>query len=64
MGDNFWPYGIEANRKALEALLRFSHEQGLAKKSALVAAMRKLLHLVCGVLKHQQPFDPEYGSPT
>jgi transposase len=36
--------------------------QGLAKKSALVAAMRKLLHLVYGVLKHQQPFDPK-GAP-
>ncbi|MEX1346729.1 MAG: hypothetical protein AB1Z31_03270, partial [Desulfobacterales bacterium] len=32
MGDNFWPYGIEANRKALEALFQYSYEQGLAKK--------------------------------
>ena len=32
MGDNFWPYGIEANRKALEALFEYSHEQGLANK--------------------------------
>lgn len=35
-------------------------QQGLAKKSALLAAMRKLLHLVYGVLHHQQPFDPYY----
>ena len=35
-------------------------QQGLAKKSALVAAMRKLLHLVYGVLLHQQPFNPHY----
>ena len=34
--------------------------QGLAKKSALVAAMRKLLHLVYGVLLHQQPFNPNH----
>ena len=32
MGENFWPYGIEANRKALEALSRYSHEQGLANR--------------------------------
>jgi len=35
-------------------------KQGLAKKSALVAAMRKLLHLVYGVLQHQQPYNPHY----
>lgn len=39
-------------------------QQGLAKKSALVAAMRKLLHLVYGVLKHQQPFNPDYETLT
>ena len=39
-------------------------KQGLAKKSALGAAMRKLLHLVYGVLKHQQPFNPDYESLT
>jgi len=32
MGDNYWPYGIEANRKTLEALFQYSYEQGLAKK--------------------------------
>jgi 4,5-dihydroxyphthalate decarboxylase len=32
MGENFWPYGIEPNRKALDALFRYSHEQGLASK--------------------------------
>ncbi len=32
MGDNYWPYGIEPNRKAIEALFRYSYEQGLAKK--------------------------------
>ena len=33
MGDNYWPYGIEANRKTLEAILLYSHEQGLAKRN-------------------------------
>jgi 4,5-dihydroxyphthalate decarboxylase len=32
MGDNFWPYGIEANRKTLEALFEYSYEQGLANR--------------------------------
>jgi 4,5-dihydroxyphthalate decarboxylase len=32
MGENFWPYGVEANRKTLEALFQYSYEQGLAKK--------------------------------
>ena len=36
MGENFWPYGIEANRKALEALFQYSHEQGLAEKRLTV----------------------------
>jgi 4,5-dihydroxyphthalate decarboxylase len=32
MGDDFWPYGIERNRHALTTFLRYSHEQGLAKR--------------------------------
>jgi len=32
MGDNFWPYGIDANRKTLETICRYSFEQGLIKK--------------------------------
>jgi 4,5-dihydroxyphthalate decarboxylase len=32
MGENFWPYGIEANRKALETLFRYSFEQGLSSR--------------------------------
>jgi len=32
MGENFWPYGIEPNRKALETLFRYSYEQGLSRK--------------------------------
>jgi len=32
MGDDFWPYGVEPNRRALTAFLRYSHEQGLAKR--------------------------------
>jgi 4,5-dihydroxyphthalate decarboxylase len=36
MGENFWPYGIEPNRKALEALFQYSHEQGLASRKLTV----------------------------
>lgn len=32
MGDNYWPYGIEPNRKALESLFQYAHEQGLAQR--------------------------------
>jgi 4,5-dihydroxyphthalate decarboxylase len=36
MGSNFWPYGIEPNRGALEALCRYSHEQGLSSRRLAV----------------------------
>jgi 4,5-dihydroxyphthalate decarboxylase len=29
-GEDFWPYGIEANRPTLEAYLQYAHEQGVA----------------------------------
>jgi 4,5-dihydroxyphthalate decarboxylase len=32
MGDDFWPYGVERNRRALTTFLRYSYEQGLAKQ--------------------------------
>jgi transposase len=35
---------------------------GLKKMEVIVAVMRKLLHLAYGVLKHQLPFDPDYGK--
>ena len=35
---------------------------GKAPMEIMAAVMRKLLHLVYGVLKHQQPFDPAYLS--
>jgi 4,5-dihydroxyphthalate decarboxylase len=31
-GPDWWPYGIEANRHVLEALLRYLQQQGLLKK--------------------------------
>jgi 4,5-dihydroxyphthalate decarboxylase len=36
MGEDYWPYGLEANRKTLETFLRHHHAQGLS--SRLVSA--------------------------
>lgn len=33
--------------------------QGLCKKAAIAAAMRKLLHIAFGVIKHQSPYQPQ-----
>lgn len=32
MGDDYWRYGIEANRKELESVMRYTYEQGLVNK--------------------------------
>lgn len=32
MGEDYWPYGLEPNRKALETFLRHHHEQGLSAR--------------------------------
>jgi 4,5-dihydroxyphthalate decarboxylase len=39
MGDDFWPYGLEANRKTLETLARYHHEQGLSARQVAVDEM-------------------------
>jgi 4,5-dihydroxyphthalate decarboxylase len=32
MGTNYWKYGVEANRKELESIMRYVFEQGLVKR--------------------------------
>lgn len=32
MGEDWWPYGLEANRKALSTFTRYHYEQGLSKR--------------------------------
>ena len=32
MGEDFWPYGVDANRHVLEAMFRYSYEQGLSAR--------------------------------
>jgi 4,5-dihydroxyphthalate decarboxylase len=39
MGEDFWSYGVEANRHVLETLARDSHEQGLSARRLPVEEM-------------------------
>jgi 4,5-dihydroxyphthalate decarboxylase len=40
MGDDYWSYGLNAaNRKALDAMARYSYEQGLAVRLLSVDEM-------------------------
>ncbi len=39
MGDDFWPYGIEANRPTLEAITAYSYEQGLSDRKFPIAEL-------------------------
>jgi 4,5-dihydroxyphthalate decarboxylase len=41
MGEDFWPYGVEPNRKTLEAFLHHHHAQGL---SARLLQVEELFH--------------------
>lgn len=36
---HFYPYGIEASRKTLEALCRYSHDQGLASRELKISEL-------------------------
>jgi 4,5-dihydroxyphthalate decarboxylase len=36
LGDNFYSYGIKGNRKTLEALFRYSHQQGLCSRELTI----------------------------
>ena len=35
-GPDPWPYNLEDNRKALEAVIRYEYEQGMIKKKPAV----------------------------
>jgi len=32
LGEDWWPYGIQANRKSIDAVLRYHHEQGITDR--------------------------------
>lgn len=36
LGDDLWPYGVERNRKTLEAFTRYAHEQRLTDRPLAV----------------------------
>ncbi len=36
MGKDFWPYGLEENRKAIETFIRYHYDQGLAQKKLTI----------------------------
>jgi 4,5-dihydroxyphthalate decarboxylase len=36
MGKDFWPYGVEPNRKTLETFIRYCCEQGISKRPMAV----------------------------
>jgi 4,5-dihydroxyphthalate decarboxylase len=38
-GDDFWPYGIDGNRRTLETFLRYAHEQGVCRRLVAVEEM-------------------------
>jgi 4,5-dihydroxyphthalate decarboxylase len=39
MGEDFWAYGVEPNRKTLETFLRHHHSQGLSPRVMKVEEM-------------------------
>lgn len=52
----------------IQAFAQRLRQRGKPEKVIIAAVMRKLVHLAFGVLKHQTPFDPNWGlahpSPT
>lgn len=36
MGENFWPYGIDANRKTLDTICKYCYQQGFIKQKVTV----------------------------
>ena len=32
LGEDWWPYGIQANRKSIDGVLRYHHEQGITDR--------------------------------
>ena len=63
-----WLYlpALQAKRwnPLMQPLVERLTQRGLTKKQITVAVMRKLLHLVYGILKSGQPFDPNYLVKT
>ena len=54
----------QRHNRILRAYAQRLAQAGLCKPAIVVAVMRKLLHLVYGILKSGQPFDPHYLEKT
>lgn len=39
LGEDWWPYGVEANRQVIETFARYHHEQGLSSRQLAVDEM-------------------------
>jgi len=46
MGDNYYSYGLEANRKTLKALFRYSYQQGLCRRELTIEELFEPASLV------------------
>ena len=64
-GGLFWPAQTAIRWNPLVAdLAERLRERGKPFGVILVAAMRKLLHLIYGVVKNKTPFDPNFGAAS
>ena len=41
MGEDFWSYGLESNRRTLETFMRYMHEQGLIPESMTIETLSR-----------------------
>lgn len=52
---------MTANSLGMQLISDRLLDRGKAKMQAIGAIMRRLVHLAFGILKSQQPFDPNYA---
>ena len=62
MGKDFWRYGIDANRKELELVMRYMYEQGLMKSRVNYAELFHPIRLICRVENNTIPLPPDRDS--
>jgi transposase len=61
----YWPaISASQHNPAVQALCERLLERGKSKMAAIGAAMRKLLHIIFGVIKSDRPFDLQLAMPT
>lgn len=61
----YFPAMVAATHNpVVRAFCQRLRDRGKAPKAVIGAAMRKLVHIAFGVLKHQKPFDPTMAQTT